>query len=204
MKNRLNFTGSLVQLCFVLVSFVMLPSCATIIGGSNYYAHITVNNYPNADINYKGNNMGKGYAAFKAPRIEANTFSVSIKEDNCDEQVVSFTQRSFRGWAFVGTVVGWTGVINGIPLPWGIVVDGLAGAWWKPDITEKGVTKTDYKHYNYVIDYSGCKEQDKKIVISRTPLKNKADRLGELIDLYNKGLISQEEFEKEKKKILEE
>lgn len=193
------------QVPFIIIAGAILFSgCATIIGGSRYYAHVIVVDYPDATISYKGNVKGNGYAAFKVPRKEANEFSVIVKEENCKEQTFDFTKRSFRGWALFGTITGWTGLINGIPIPWGIAVDGMTGALWKPDITEKGVTKTDYKHYNYYIDYTGCKQQDTIKVIKKVPVKNKAEKLGELIDSYNKGLINQEVFEREKKKILEE
>jgi len=142
----------------VLATFSLLTSCATIIGGSKYYAHVKVDDYPNAKIEYKGTYQGAGNAVIKTKRAEANKFSVTIKEDDCETQTINYTQRIFRGWAFAGTIVGWTGIISGIPLPWGVAVDLSTGALWKPDITEKGVTKTDYKRYNYIIDYSGCKD----------------------------------------------
>lgn len=145
----------------MLLAFTYLfSSCATIIGGNKYYAKVQVPDHPNAKIEYKGVYKGTGEANFKAKRKEANNFSVTIKEDGCETQTTDFTQRKFRGWAFAGTVVGWTGLLQGIPLPWGVVVDGANGAWWKPDINEKNVTKEDFNHYIYRIDYSGCHSKE--------------------------------------------
>ena len=173
----------------LLAFFSMLTSCATIIGGSKYYAKVQVPDHPNAKIEYKGDYQGTGEATFKVKRKEANNFSVTIKEDGCETQIKNFKQRKFRGWAFAGTVLGWTGLINGIPLPWGVVVDGATGAWWKPDINEKGVTKQDFNNYIYQIDYTGCPtNQNNQINIATEKeqnTKSKAERLRELKQLLD-------------------
>lgn len=134
-----------------------LSSCATIVGGSKYIARVIVANRPNASITYQGVAMGSGTAVMKVPRSKANTFSVSVKEEGYNEQIFNFTQRTFRGWAFFGTIVGWTGVAGGIPLPWGVVVDLSDGSLWKPSILEKGVSKMDYKNYVYSLNYKAEK-----------------------------------------------
>lgn len=186
----------------------IMTSCATIIGGSNYWAKVQVPDHPNAKIEYKGNYQGTGGALFIAKRSEANKFSVTIKEEGCETETKNFTQRSFRGWAFVGTVVGWTGLtINGgpwLPIPFGVIVDGGNGAWWKPDINEKGVSKMDYKHFNYQIDYTGCKSKTSNSIEQEKGSNSKIDELKDLKKLLDEGAITNEEFEKEKKKILEE
>lgn len=138
---------------------IMFSSCATIVGGSSYWAKVRVNGHPNAKIEYHGMYQGNGEVYFKAKRSEANQFSVTIKEDSCKAETKNFTQRTFRGWAFVGTLITWTGAsIDGawLPIPFGVIVDGSTGAWWKPSIYEKGVSKQDYKHYTYQVDYTGC------------------------------------------------
>jgi len=186
--------------CFfsLLISISLLTSCATIIGGSYYYAKVQVPNHPNAKIEYKGEYKGQGEASFKAKRKEASNFSVIITEDGCKSQNIDFTQRQFRGWAFAGTLIGWTGIYGGIPLPWGIAVDGITGAWWKPDINEKGVTKQDFNHYIYRIDYTDNQSKNKQNI------KSKEDRLRELKQLLEEKLITKEDYEIEKNKILEE
>lgn len=145
----------------------IMTSCATIVGGSKYWAKVQVPDHPNAKIEYNGIYQGTGEASFTAKRSEANNFSVTIKKEGCETETKNFTQRSFRGWAFVGTVVGWTGLtINGgpwLPIPFGVIVDGATGAWWKPDVNEKGVRKEDYKHFTYQIDYTGCKNNTSQI-----------------------------------------
>jgi len=144
---------------FIMMTLVIasvVSSCATIIGGSKYYAEVQVPNHPNAKIEYKGRQEGIGEASFKARRKEANQFSVTIKEEGCETQTADFTERKFRGWAFAGTVIGWTGLYGGIPLPWGVATDLATGALWKPDVNEKGVRKEDFNHFTYTIDYTGC------------------------------------------------
>lgn len=146
----------------IMATFSILSSCATIVGGSKYWAKVQVPDHPNAKIEYKEIYQGTGEASFKVKRKEANTFSVTISEEGCETQTKSFTRRTFRGWSLAGTIVTWTVSINYIPLPFGVIVDGATGAWWKPNINEKGITKQDFNHYIYSIDYTGCKEKNEQ------------------------------------------
>ena len=152
MKLRKHFSVGL------FISTIFLSSCATIIGGSKYNAHIVVVDRPNAKIVYQGEVKGTGNATIKVKRNEANKFSFTVREDGCNEQQFSYTSRTFRGWAFVGTIVGWTGLIYGIPLPWGVAVDLATGAVWKPNDMEKGVSKEDYKNFKYQVNYTNCSQ----------------------------------------------
>ena len=197
MKNYFYF------LAFLAIASIM-TSCATIIGGSKYWAKVQVPDHPNAKIEYKGIYQGTGEASFTAKREEANKFSVTIKEEGCETETKNFTQRSFRGWAFVGTLVTWTGLtVNGawLPIPFGVIVDGATGAWWKPDINEKGVSKQDYKHFNYRIDYTGCKSKTSTTIEQDRGSNSKIDKLKDLKKLLDEGAITNEEFEKEKENI---
>ncbi len=145
-------------------SAFFFSNCATIVGGSKYYAHVLVNGSPNAEIIYQGQSMGSGGATFRVNRNQANKFSLIIKERGCEEQKFDYHSRIFRGWALVGTLVTWTGTSGGVPLPWGLGVDLATGAFWKPDIMEKGVSKYSYKNFGYLINYTGCNSvpQEKK------------------------------------------
>jgi len=135
-------------------------SCATIVGGSRYNANVIIKDHPHALIAYKGEYKGTGRAFIQAKRKEANTFSVSVKEEGCKEQIVNFTSRSFRGGAFVGTVILFTGIASGVPLPWGVALDLATGALWKPNVNEPGIVKVNHKLYMYSINYSGCSKRD--------------------------------------------
>ena len=200
MKNLFYF------LAMITVTF-SVTSCATIIGGSNYWAKVQVPNHPNAKIEYKGNYVGSGEALFKAERRKANRFAVTIKEEGCEPETKQFTKRKFRGWAFFGTLVGWTGLsVNGgawLPIPFGVILDGATGAWWKPDLHEKGVRKEDYKHYIYQVDYTGCQNKNSVNVEKDKDFESKVDKLKNLKKLQDDGVLTPVEFEKEKKKILE-
>jgi hypothetical protein len=165
-----------------------------------------VPDHSDAKIEHNGSYKGTGEASFKVKRRDADNFSVTVKKEGCEDQTKTFTQKSFRGWAFAGTLL-WTGFVPGtsIPLPWGVAVDAATGAWWKPDINEIGVTKQDYNHYIYQIDYTGCDiKTESKIKKEPTNSESKADKLRELKKLLDEGVITEEEFEKEKKKILNE
>ncbi|CAN5473088.1 hypothetical protein BH23BAC1_BH23BAC1_20710 [soil metagenome] len=69
--------------------------------------------------------------------MDANKFSLLLKEDGWQEQIINYTSRTFRGGAFVGTLITWTGLIGGVPIPWGVFVDFTTGALYKPNIFEK-------------------------------------------------------------------
>jgi len=187
------------------VTAILLSGCATIVGGSNYNAHVNIPAHPEAKIYKNGALIGSGYANLQIPRIDANKVTFEVKQPNCKDQKFEFTQKTFRGWAFAGTVVGWTGVINGIPLPWGIVVDGLSGAFWKPNITEKGVTQSNYKNFNYTLEYNGCPQNTTpQPTVMQEPTKDKLEKLKTLKGLLDDGTLNANEFEQEKQKILNE
>lgn len=145
---------------FLLVNLVLNQSCAVIVGGSKYYAHVVVEGHPDAAIKYQGITRGYGSTTIKVPRKEANQLVLTVSEPGCPTVERQFLERKFRGWSFVGTLVTWTGLsVNGgpwLPIPFGVFVDGPTGSWWKPDENETGVSKTDYKNYNYSIIYREC------------------------------------------------
>ena len=205
MKKRILF--------FLLSVFIALSfsSCATLIGGEKYNAKVQVPGHPNATISVDGQYKGEGEANFLVKRRDANKLNITVQEENCEPETTSFTKRSFRGWAFVGTLVGWTGFVpyTYIPLPWGVVVDASTGAWWKPDVSEQGVSKIDYDHFLYTINYKAIPKKD--VVTnpketskegSYSDAQSKADKLRELKQLLDEGILTQEEYEKEKAKIL--
>jgi len=142
----------------LFAAFSFLTSCATIVGGNKYWAHVEVPNHPNASIKYNNDVKGKGSATFKVKRTQANKLSIGVKDEGLEEQTFNFQKNTVRGWALLGTVVTWTGLYGGIPLPWGLVIDLANGALVKPNITEKGVSKIDYKNFKYTLDYDGTKK----------------------------------------------
>ncbi len=195
------------NLFYFFVSIILtisFTSCSTIIGGSKYNAKVLVIDHPQAKIEYNGEYQGTGVANFKVKRKDANKFSVTIKEEGCESETINFTQRTFRGWAFFGTLIGWTGLtINGgpwLPIPFGVIVDGAAGSWWKPDVNEKGIKKIDYKNFNYNIEYSGCKNKINNLNDKVQP--SIEEKLKELKKLLDDGTLTKEEFEKAKSKLL--
>jgi hypothetical protein len=190
---------------FVIAS--AMSSCATIIGGSKYWAKVEVPGHPEAQIRYNGEVIGTGDALIKVKRKDADKFSITIKEDGCEAETRNFNQKSIRDLAVVGTLVTWTGLrINGLwlPVPYGLIVDGVTGAVWKPDIKEQGVTKIDFKNFNYRVDYSGCNTKAASPDVQEKEPTSTTERLKELKKLFDEGVLTKEEFENEKKKILEE
>ena len=136
----------ILKLFCCLLIIISFSNCATIIGGSTYYANVSVKDHPNAVIKYKGVMKGKGTATILVQRKNANKFFVDIEEEGCVAKSDTFSSRSIRPAALVGTLLGWTGIVNGVPAPWGLGLDLLTGALWKPNVNEKGVSKEDFKN----------------------------------------------------------
>ena len=139
----------------LFAAFSFLTSCATICGGNKYWAHVEVPDHPNASIKCNNEVKGKGSATFKVKRTQAKKLSIMVKDEGCDEQTFNYTKNTFRGWAFVGTIVTWTGSYY---IPFGLIVDLANGALVKPNVKEKGVSKIDYKNFKYTLEYNGCKK----------------------------------------------
>lgn len=115
---------------------------------------MSVENKPNAKIYHENQLKGTGTAVIKLKRKDANKLSFTVKDEGGQEQIFKYQSRTFRGWAFTGTVLTFTGLISGIPIPWGVGVDLAAGTLWKPNVNEKGIVKKNYKNYEYHLDFS--------------------------------------------------
>ncbi|MBS1682028.1 MAG: hypothetical protein JST48_09965 [Bacteroidetes bacterium] len=175
---------SLSQHLFILCSITIFStSCGTIVGGSKYYAHVLVNGHPKAEIVYQGVSRGNGNASMLVNRNQANNFLIVVKEKGCDEQTFSYTSRTFRGWALVGSLLFWSANIDGFPIPYGLAVDLIDGSLWKPNVSENGVEKSNYKNFQYTLNYNGC---DSKIQ-ETTPLRQ--DKLVDVVYLKNGSII---------------
>lgn len=135
---------------------MVLSGCGTIIGGSSYNAHVHAVNRPNANIYHKGKLVGKGFGVVKIRRVEADKIQFSVVEEGCPEEIIQYRTRTFRGWACFFSIVGWTGFVGGIPIPWGMFVDLVSGAWWKPTVGERGIMKLDFKNYQYNLPTEKC------------------------------------------------
>lgn len=165
----------------------LFSSCATIFGGSNYVAHVTVVDNPKANIIYKGKDLGNGQVKFKVPRKESDKFSFMVKEEGCQEQVFKYINRTFRGWALAGSLVTFTTYF----IPFGGIVDLANGAYWKPDIFEKGVSKIDYNNYTYSVYYPGCNKTAEKVEENQMVIQNDAHKVVQVVDNSSKTVIAE-------------
>lgn len=127
---------------------MMLASCGTIFGGGKYSAHVVVSNNPNAKIYYKGEFVGTGNATFKVNRYHANRVNITLKSNGCQDQTFAYNKSSIRGWAIAGTLLSWS--------TYGIILDLATGAFVKPNVKEKGLSKVNYKNFKYTLEYKGC------------------------------------------------
>lgn len=145
------------KIILLLFIAVITTSCGTICGGRMYHAHVIVKGDSNAEILYGGKIKGYGSATFKVPRFMANDFNLTVKGEGCEEQKFNFNKRKFRGWAFAGSLTNWWILVNGIPVfPLGLFIDLGNSVFWKPDDSETNVSKINFRHYNYILDYNKC------------------------------------------------
>ena len=138
---------------FIMIGFsTLLTNCGIIAGGSNYNAHVIVNDRPKTKIIYQGVVMGIKNASFSIKRSRADKFAFTLREEGCPDQTYNYRSKSFRGWALAGSLFtwGWTGV----------AVDFIAGSLWKPSLQEKGIFKTDYKNFVYSVSYNECQKTE--------------------------------------------
>lgn len=166
----------------IFVLSIYFSSCATIIGGSKFNADVTVSNDRNVKIIHQGREVGTGFARFQVNRKDADKFSFTLRKEGCKDQVYTFKSRTFRGWAFCGSLATWTFIINGVvPVPVGFIVDLATGAFWKPNVREPGVIKEDYKNFKYLITFDDCPDS--------MPKENILFKVIDLVYLKNGGII---------------
>jgi len=151
----------------ILACVALFSSCATLVGGSSYNAHVIINNdHPKAQIIYQGEVKGYGTAIFKVPRVQANNFSFIVKEDGCPEQTYSYKFRTFRAEAFVGSIILSVGSVPlGVPVPYGPIIDFASGAIWKPNIHEAGISQESIKTFKYLVNYD-CSSNTSDSIVS--------------------------------------
>ena len=194
-------------LCIPIMA--LLCSCATIIGGSNYNAMVEVNGSPNAEILYKGRSIGTGRASVSIPRKEANKVVFTVDGRNCPSKDFIFSTRVFRGWALVGSLF-LSPTINGVPIPIPVVIDLAVGSYYKPNHTHPAIFKEDFKNFRYSLDYKcdskentiQVKEEEEQKQEQRKLGLTKEEKLIELKELFDNGMITEEEHKKARQEIL--
>jgi hypothetical protein len=191
---QLAMNKILKRIVLMLAMLPILSGCATIFGGSKYNAQVVVMNMPTADILYRGEKVGRGSAFIVVKRNDANKFSFTVQEKGCEPQKFKYTKRAFRIWAAIASLF-WTAQIKGtyIYIPFGLGVDFVTGAVWKPNIHQLGIVKMDSKNFKYVVNYTGCpvKIEDDSVVDTKVDivyLKNGSILKGTLME---PGSVSQ-------------
>lgn len=163
---------------------------------------------PAARIYYKGALLGTGSSSLKIPRKDANKLSFKVIQEGCPEQQFNYTTRGFRGWALVGSFITFSiPTPIGIPFPLGNIVDLATGAYFKPEKSDPSIRKVDYNNYHYNLDYSLCNVKRPNVSPDRMESKplvaqSKEDKLIELKELFDSGMITEEEYQSSRKAVL--
>ena len=132
-----------------------------------------------------------------------------MNKKGCEPQTHRYRKKAIRpasiSFQAIGHFVSFvsTGVI---PIPIDLLIDGITGANWKPDETEIGIHKINFDHFDYIIEYKGCKTEESPIVKANEPLsiEDKIKKIKELKKLLDSGAITQQEYNKMKHEIFDE
>ena len=200
----------------------LFTSCATLVGGAKYNARVQVPNHPDAKITVNGQYLGNGQVTASLNRSDCNQVNITVQEGDDEPQTVLFSGRKFRTGTLIADFF--------LPIPPGtFILDAITGAWWRPDDGDSRITRIDVKNYLYTITYTPKtktntthtpvsrpipKEPDTNTSVeptittptvtpSQTSTKSKAESLRELKQLLDEGILTQEEYDKEKTKLLE-
>lgn len=159
--------------------------------------------HPNAVVRYEGIKIQGGSGFLKIPRKDAHRVIFKISEKGCPEQTHQFYQRTFRGWAFVGSLL-MSPTAGGVPIPIPNVIDFATGAYWKPNLRNPMIIKEDYKNYHYNLTYDCASKENSGGSNSNANIKapTKEEKLIELKELLDKGMITEEEYKKSRQEVL--
>lgn len=181
-----------IQIALIII-MAMSSSCATIVGGKSYTSYIKVQENKGVSITYQGEQIGVDKATIEIPRKKANKVVFTLSKVGCPSQNFEFTNRVFRGWAFVGSLSLTGNVIPFLPN----VLDFIVGAYWKPDVKDPSITKLDYDTFSYDLSYT-CDTT----IPSEENINSIESKLLELKELFDKGVITEEEYKTSRLKIL--
>ena len=140
---------------------------------------IIQSNPSGAKVYLNGEPVGTTPYIHRDTKIVSSTTTVKLEKDGYDPLNTSFSRDEEVD---VGAIIG--GIFVLVPFLWTMK--------YKPT------------HTYELTPSSGTEQQKIKITPQQNQSKSKADRLRELKQLLDEKIITQEEYEKEKKKILEE
>ncbi|MEX2370044.1 MAG: SHOCT domain-containing protein [Bacteroidales bacterium] len=169
----------------ILVVAFFFSSCATILTGTTQ--RVTIDSTPRgADIIVDGRMMGTTPARVRLNR-DINAFMDDGKE------IELLLQGYYPEGYFLGTDIEPSVILN--MCPFGFALDAVTGAIMKYD--------SDYYNFRMVPLDQAPVSSTVPPPINQVSEEDDYERLMKLVDLYEEGLITEEEFEAEKAKIFE-
>lgn len=194
---------------------IMFSSCATIIGGAKYKATVHVNNAGKANIYYNGQSINNN-SQLLIKRKDANRITFKVEKEGYKTESFHFRKISFRGFALFTSIISGIGVQQTSPgstrttfFPW-VLIDLINySSLWKPNLSELGVSKINYKNYRYNLDYQAISisppKEKPKIIVKEEPkdeFTSMTDKLRDLKKLLDEEIINKEEYNHLKKKLI--
>ncbi len=163
-------------LASVVAISLLLPGCATILGGSKDASYVRNGNPPNADVYYNGSYVGKAPTKVKIPKsAKQGNSTVEVKAEGYETSTINMTRKVSVGYTVLDILTGvvWLGI------------DFATGNIYKPR-----PNKIDY-NLSPISGYNPSEQYDfavgDKVIFSKDKLKNVE---GEIVAMYpNRALI---------------
>jgi hypothetical protein len=169
------------RLLIIIAAASVVSSCATILTGTTQ--RVTVDSTPpGAGIIIDGYYMGNTPARLRLDR------DVNALIENGKDIQLELAGYYPDGY-FLGTDIEPTTILN-VLFPFGFALDAVSGALMKYD--------SEYYHFNLV----PLVEQDPVSADEAKEIDN-YEKLMKLVELYEAGMLTEEEFEAEKAKLFE-
>lgn len=171
MKNQVTLF-----LVTVVAVSLLLPSCATILGGSRDTSRVHNGTPPNAKVYYNGNYVGEAPINVKIPKsAKQGNSKIEIKADGYETSTINMTRKVSVGYTILDI---FTGVI------W-LGIDFATGNIYKPRPNKIIYNLTPISGYNAAKNYD-FKNGD-KVIFTKDKYKNVE---GEIVAIYpNRALI---------------
>lgn len=203
----------------ILISFVALitmSSCATMFGGARYNARVRVDNASGTTITYKGKVISNN-AVLSIKRKHADKVSFEVSKEGYKTEKFDFRKKEFRSIALIASIFSGIGsntqTNNGVTrtqltfIPYVLIDIINYSSLWKPSLSEAGVYKKNYNNYEYILNYRATptKKPKKTVVVKeekKESFQSTAEKLRDLKQLHDEGVINDEEFKFMKSKII--
>lgn len=172
----------------ILIASSFLLGCATIFKGGHQTISFS-SNPDSAKVYLNGENMGK--TPFELQLKVNKSYNVEFRKEGYSNRTLILSNSVGAGWIILDVVLG--GII-------GIAIDAATGDWYSLDQDHLNApleaTKTEFKTTN--------QDEGNSTIETKNNGSNISKKLKDLKGLLDEGIITKDEFEARRKKILDD